>query len=381
MNILFLTEDFPPMPGGIATFLSELCKGLTERGHEVRVLVHEMPGFVSYDRKQPYPVIRYPVAGRLSSLRIGYQILKQIIKKKPDIIFLGHVFSTRGLAVLLIKWLFWIPYVILIHGGHLPLSRVSKINRLFVFLLLRHANLLLANSKFTRTLLAEQGIPEEKIRVLHPGVDIDYFSPSSSRYNKGIEIIKKTYCDLNTILIVNVARLFPKKNHIRLIIAMAEIIKRGKPVKCVIAGDGPERERLERLIQSLGLSNQICLVGTLDRKQVRDLFRSADVVTLPSTLIDGHHESFGIVAIEAASCGKPVIVGSIGGQTDTVVHEKTGFVIDGDDTHAIDEAIEKLIEDRELSKKFGEAGRKRAVKGFSWEKIAVKAEKMLESLI
>jgi len=178
VKLLILSEDFPPMPGGIATFLSELCKGLTERGHEINVLAHVMPAFARYDFKQPYSVIRYPVPGRLSSMRIGYHLMKRIIKKKPDIIFLGHVFSTRGLAVLLIKWLLRIPYVMLIHGGHLPHASVSKINQLAVFSLLRHANLLLANSKFTRTLLVEQDIPEENIEILYPGVDIDYFSPA-----------------------------------------------------------------------------------------------------------------------------------------------------------------------------------------------------------
>ncbi len=379
MKLLILTEDFSPMPGGIATFLSELCKGLTRRGHEIKVLAHEMPDSARCDLKQPYSVIRYPVPGRLSSARIGYHLLKQILKKKPDIIFLGHVFATRGLAVLLIKCLLRIPYVILIHGGHLPHAQVGNINQLAVFSLLRYADLLIANSKFTLKLLVEKGIPEEKIEILYPGVDIDYFSPADDK--KEIEKIKKTYCDLGIPLIVNAARLVPIKNHIRLIEAMAGIIKKGKTVKCVIAGDGPERERLERLIQLLGFSNVISLVGNLDRKQVRDLFRSADVVTLPSTLIDGHHESFGIVAMEAAACGKLVIVGSLGGQPETVIHGETGFVIDGDDVHAIEDAIERLMEDKVLAKKMGDAGRKRAVAEFSWEKITEKAERMLKIIV
>ncbi len=381
MNILFLTEDFPPMPGGIATFLSELCKGLTRRGHEVRILVNEMPASSRYDSKQPYSVIRYPVPSRLSSVRIGYNLLKQIINKKPDIIFLGHVFNTRGLAVLLFRWFLRIPYVILIHGGHLPLARVSKINRVAVFWLLRNANLLLANSKFTRKLLVEQGIPEEKINILYPGVDIDYFSPAKDKNE--IEGTKKTFCDPDTPLIVNAARLVPKKNHIRIIKAISSIVKKGRQVKCVIAGDGPERGKLEKLIKSLGLSNEVVLAGNLGRRNVLNLFMSADVVALPSTLIreDGHHESFGIVAMEAAACGKPVIVGSLGGQPESVMHGETGFVIDGDDVNAIEEAIEIIIEDRGLAKKLGEAGKKRAVAEFSWEKIAAKAEKMLKIIV
>jgi len=381
MKLLILTEDFPPMPGGIAAFLSELCRGLIEREHEIDILADEMPDCAQYDSKRPYSVIRYPVPGRLGSVRIGYHLLKQIIKKKPDIIFLGHVFSTRGLIVLLIKWLLRIPYVILIHGGHLPHARRSRINRIAVFSLLRHANLLLSNSKFTRKLLIEEDIPQRKIEILYPGVDIDYFSPVEGQ--KEIEEIRKTYCDVNTFLIVNAARLVPKKNHIRIINAISSLIKKEYQVKCVIAGEGPEREKLEKLIESLGLSNEVILAGNLDRRNVLNLFRSADVVALPSTLIseDGHHESFGIVAIEAAACGKPVIVGSLGGQPETVIHRETGFVIDGDDFHTIEEAIERLMEDKVLAKKMGDAGRKRAVEEFSWEGIAAKTEKMLDKVI
>jgi len=369
------------MPGGIATFLSELCKGLTKRGNDVSVLVKQMSGFAGFDRKQPFAVIRYAVPGRLSSVRIGYHLLKRIMKKKPDIIFLGHVFSTRGLAVLLINWLLRIPYIILIHGGHLPHAHVGKINQLAVFSLLRHANLLLANSKFTRTLLVERGIPEKKIEILYPGVDINYFSPAKGK--EDIETTKEAYCNFDTPLIVNAARLVPKKNHIRIIKTISSIVKKGRQVKCVIAGDGSERGKLEKLTEFLGISNEVVLAGNLGRKNVLNLFRSADVVALPSTLIreDGHHESFGIVAMEAAACGKPVIVGSLGGQPETVIHGETGFVINGDDVHAIEEAIETLIEDKHLAKKLGKAGRSRAVAEFSWERIAEKAEIILEALI
>ncbi len=379
MKILIITEDFPPMPGGIASFLSELCNALSKLGHQVRVQVKKMPGFEIFDRGQPYEFIRYDAPKRLRSFVIGWHLIKQCIQQRPDIIFMGHVLGTRGIAVTLIRWFFRIPYVVLIHGGHLPLAHVNKINKMAVFFLLRHADLLIANSTYTRKLLLERGFSKGSIKVLHPGVDIDYFYPSKDKSE--IQEIKRSYCSLDTKLIVNVARLVPKKNHIRLIEAMAGIRKKGKPVKCVIAGHGPERERLERLIQSLGASNEITLVGTLDRKQVRDLFRAADVVVLASTLIDGHHESFGIVAMEAASCGKPVIVGSEGGQADSVIHEKTGLVINADSPDEIAQAIVRLIENRGLAKQLGEAGRERAVEEFAWERVAAKAEKMLECCV
>ena len=367
------------MPGGIANFLSGLCNELSRRGHKIYVQVNKMPGSEIFDVNQPYKIIRYDLPKRLCSLVIGGYLIKQCIRKRPDIIFLGHVFGTRGFFALLVHWCFRIPYVILIHGGHLPLARVSKTNKIAVFSLLNSAELLIANSQYTSNLLLEKGFSKNKIRILNPGVDTDYFFPLEDK--KEIEKIKKQYCQVHTILIVNVARLVPKKNHIKLIEALSEIMKNKKQVKGIIAGDGPERERLEELIASKGLFNEIILIGNVDHMQVRDLMRAADIVALPSILINGHHESFGIVAMEAASCNKPVIVGSKGGQADTVIHGKTGLIVDAENAFEIAKAINGLIENLHMAKQLGVAGRKRVVEKFAWAKSAEKAEKIFQGLM
>lgn len=379
MYILFLTEDFPPMTGGIAIFLSGLCKEFSKQGHQIHVQVKKVPGFDIFDRCQSYKFIRYDKPKRFCSLIIGWHLLKQCIKQRPNIIFMGHVLGTRGLAIIFIKWFFRIPYVVLIHAGHLPLARANKMNKLAVFSLLRHADLLIANSKYTRSLLLERGFPKEKIKVLYPGVDIDYFSPLQDKNE--IQKIKKLYCDENTKLIVNVGRLVPKKNHIKLIESIAELKKKGRAIKCIIAGDGPERVNLERLIKLLGVSDDITLAGNLERKQVRDLFRAADIIALPSTVIDEHHESFGIVAIEAASCGKPVIVGSEGGQVESIIHEKTGLIVNADNVYDIMMAIDRLIENGSFAKQLGQNGRKWVLEKFTPEIVGARAEKLLESLM
>lgn len=367
------------MVGGIAIFLSELSRGLVKHGHDVRVVVPEIQSFTDYDQNQPYPIFRYPILRRFSSLCIGYHLLKQIIKKKPEILFLGHVSATRGLPVLLFSLFFRIPYVVLCHAGHLPISSVSKINKISTYTLLRNANLLLANSKYTLQLLIGRGFSDTKIRVLTPGVDTDYFAPISDE-NK-VKILRSKYGANEMPLILNIGRLVPKKNQVRIVKAIAKLRERGIFAKCIIAGNGPEQDNLQKHIEELGIGDRVSLIGYAGREKVRELFQIVDIVVLPSIIDNDDHESFGIVAIESAACGKPVIVGSLGGQPETVIPGETGFVIDGDDVNAIEETIKKLIEDKDMAKKFGETGRKRAVEEFSWKKISAKAEKMLESLI
>jgi len=378
MNILFLTEDFPPMPGGIAMFLSELCKGLTRRGHEIKVLAHEMPDSDQYDLKQPYSIIRYPVPGRLSSVRIGYQILRQIIKKKPDVLFLGHVMATRGFPVLLFKWGFRMPYVVLCHSDDLRIADVSKINRISTYSLMRNADLILANSEFTRRLLIRSSFLGEKIKILNPGVDTNLFFPSNDQ-----TMIRKTRLKYNADeipLVISVGRLVPRKNHEGLIRAIADLRDQGILVKCIIVGGGPEKVNLERSIERLRLERHVSLMGHTSFKRLRELYQVADVVTLPSIAYKGSYEGFGIVALEASACGKPVIVGSEGGQSESVIPDKTGIIVDAEDHSNIAKAIAYLIDREDVRDQMSNAGRAYAVEKFSWIKIAQRAATLLSKV-
>lgn len=380
MNIIVITEDFPPMTGGIAVFLSELSRGLTKRGNDVRILANEMPGSIEFDQKQIYSIIRYRMPKHLSSLYIGWHLLKQIIKKKPDILFMGHETATRGLSVLLIQWLFGIPYVVLIHAGHLPIAEVSKINRISTYILLRNANLLLANSRYTRQLLIERGFSNNKIEILTPGVDTDFFFPLNDE--RVVRNIRSKYAAEGIPLILNVGRLVPKKNQVHIIKAIAKLREQGLFLKCIIAGGGPEQANLERHVEEFGIGNQVSLIGNASREEVRELFQVADIVALPSIIDnDGNYESFGIVALEASVCGKPVIVGSKGGQTDAVIPGETSLVVNAEDENNIVNAIAYLIENKEITNRMGKAGRQHAVENFSWDKIAERTTNSLSNII
>lgn len=378
MNILILNDDFPPTKGGIAVFLSELSTGLVKKGNAVTVLVKEMPDFEEYDERQSYPVIRYSISRRLNSLRICWQLFRQIMRVKPDILFMGGVLATRGLPVLPFRWFLRIPYVVLCHDGNLGIAKASILNKISVYTLMKNAKLILANSGYTRRLLIERGFSNEKIRILTPGIDINFFSPLSDEAI--IKQIRSKYGADGVPLLVNVGRLVPKKNQKGIIRAIAKLRNQKVPVKCIIAGDGPERENLENIIEELEIGKHISLIGPVSRKIVRELFQAADIVILPSIIHDGNYESFGIVAIEASACGKPVIIGSKGGQGDTVIPDKTGIIVDAEDYNNIAKAITYLIDRRDIGNRMGKAGRRHVVENFSWDKIAERAANLLSEV-
>ncbi len=379
MKLIIITEDFPPMAGGIAVFLSELSKGLAKRGNDVRVIVNEIPESNEYDKNQEYPIIRYSMPKRFSSVCIFWQVFRQVVRMKPDVLFLGHVMATRGLPVLLFKWVFRIPYAVLCHDGNLGIAGVSEVNRISGHKLLRHATLILANSKYTEQLLIEKGFPAEKIRILTPGVDTDFFIPSINQ--SAIQKIRLKYHADGVTFVINVGRLVPKKNQKNIVRAIGKLRDWGILVKCIIAGDGPENTNLVSNIDELNLDEHVSLIGPAGSEIVKKLFQAADIVILPSIIDNGAYESFGIVAIEGSACGKPIIVGSKGGQSDAVIPDVTGLIVDAEDENNIANAIAYLIRRKDIADQMGNAGRAHAVENFSWSKIAQRAATLLSEVM
>jgi len=340
------------------------------------VVAHEMPEFSRYDSKQPYSVIRYPMPGRLSSVCIGYHLLKQIIKKKPDIIFLGHVFGTRGLAVLLTKWLLRIPYVILIHNGLLPLAHVNNINHLAIFSLLRHANSLIVNSKYTGHLIQEQGFLITYI--LYPGVDINRFHQGINTSN-----IASRYHLAGKKVILSVARLVERKGHEQVLRALPEVIKKIPNVVFLIAGRGEQEAYLRKIASVLGIESRVIFTGYVDDADLPALYCASDIFLMPSVIIDRNQdcEGFGIVFSEANACGLPVIGGKSGGMEDAVIDGETGFLVNPNNLNELASLIIRLLTDVKLSLYLGTKGRRRVERELVWDKVCERLEKLLISVV
>ena len=180
MNILLVTRDFPPAwPGGVGVFLENICAQLQARGHRVEVLAEVGAGYREADASRPYPVYRYPTSRRASSAGAICRTITRALRQRPDVLFLGHFMTTFALGVLLLWKLIGIPYVILVHGLDLasPIEKGGWVDKLLARTTLRNASLVLANSEYTKGMLEQSGHPHNRIRILHPGVDVGVFRP------------------------------------------------------------------------------------------------------------------------------------------------------------------------------------------------------------
>ena len=170
-------------------------------------------------------------------------------------------------------------------------------------------------------------------------------------------------------LIVAIGRLIVKKGFANLIRACALLVERGRLFQCEIFGEGPLENQLLGQIEESGLKELVQLPGPKPQHQLRERLAAANVFALPSVPeAEGGMDNLPTVIMEAMATGLPVISTRIGGIPEMVIDNETGFLVRPDDPVALADAIEKVINDRSLGQKVGQAGHGRAQTLFSIEK-------------
>lgn len=170
-------------------------------------------------------------------------------------------------------------------------------------------------------------------------------------------------------LIVAIGRLIVKKGFANLIRACALLVERGRLFQCEIFGEGPLENQLLGQIEESGLKELIQLPGPKPQHQLRERLAAANVFVLPSVPeAEGGMDNLPTVIMEAMATGLPVVSTRIGGIPEMVIDNETGFLVRPDDPVLLADAIEKVINDRSLGQKLGQAGHGRAQTLFSIEK-------------
>jgi glycosyltransferase involved in cell wall biosynthesis len=221
-------------------------------------------------------------------------------------------------------------------------------------------------------------------------------------YN-GVEVVRSpsTASSDGTIQLLNVGRVSPEKGLHVLVEAMEQVVADHPDVRLTIVGEespvpyefaveissDPVVRDLARFYggsylqqlrdrMSAAVAERVVFVDRIPHAETQRYYVAADVFVYPSIF-----ESFAIPPVEAMAAGVPVIASRIGGMQETVVHERTGLFVEREDPDALAAAIKRMIEDRELRHRLGEAGSVRAAELFSWEAIASDVETSLEGLV
>jgi colanic acid/amylovoran biosynthesis glycosyltransferase len=200
------------------------------------------------------------------------------------------------------------------------------------------------------------------------------FPDSANRIHRiynGLELalFKRTDFSSTPPLIVAVGRLIAKKGFVDLLRACRLLRELARSFRCEIIGEGPLEQELREQIAQLELQGCVELPGPKPQHEIREHLAAATAFVLPSVIDpDGGMDNLPTVIMEAMATGLPVVSTSIGGIPEMVIENKTGFLVQPADVAALAGAIEKVISDRSLAQRFGQAGHERAQKLFSIEK-------------
>lgn len=258
-------------------------------------------------------------------------------------------FGVEGVYALpLARWL-EVPLVTTFHGFDATLSAASLLasrKPSWINYLLRRqqlaaqGDLFLCVSEYIRQRVLDLGFPEERTHVHYIGIDVESIIPRDSQEERR--------------LILHVARLVEKKGTEFLIRAFAKIAHEIPDVGLAVIGEGPLGERLKRLSSELGMRKRVHFVGSLPHNEVMDWMRKAAVLVLPSIHAkSGDSEGLGMVLLEAAASGVPVIGTNHGGIPEAVMDGETGFLVPERDIEGLSRRILELLQNKPLRIRMG----------------------------
>ncbi|MDH7602909.1 MAG: glycosyltransferase family 4 protein [Armatimonadota bacterium] len=351
MNRSAILEAITPSRiGGAEVFVANLCAELSKLGSYVELWCPKDRPFEAYAREKGLAPKTWKTFGKLDPLTVVR--LARLIKQGRFDAVHTHL-STASLLGAFASRLARRPSIAHVHG----------LNTATCF---KYSSRIIAVSDAVRRHLAAQGIPAERIRVVHNGVDVQAYQPVD------LEKAKNDFgYEPDAPLFGVFGRLSPEKGQRVAIEAMFLIQDDIPNARLVIAGDGPERESLLTCARVLGVADRVDFVGFV--KDVRHLMSACDVVVVPSL-----KEGFGLVAVEAMALERPVAASATGGLPEIVLQGETGILVAPEDPKALAQALLELAQDAELRSRLGRNGRRRVEEEFNLSK---QSEKILQILM
>ncbi len=359
MKILMLNYEFPPLGGGSSPVTLQLGRELVRMGHQVDAVTMAGKGLPRRETVEGIKVLRLP------ALRFRREkcttpemttFLLSALARLPGIVRRGgydidhaHFIFPTGPAALWARKRTGLPYLVTSHGSDVPgynPDRFGLQHKLLAPLwkaVVRGAELVTTPSADHADLVRKHA-PWARVEPVPNGIDPDEFRADRPR--------KK--------VILGAGRLFPRKNYALLLEAL-EGIPEGWEV--VLAGEGPERPRLEALAREKKIP--LTVTGWLDRKsqRLKDLYETSSIFALPSL-----KESFGMVVAEAMAAGMAVVTTSGGGPAE--VAGEAGLLVPPGDKQALREALFRLMQDQTLRRTLATKARARALQEFAWPAVA-----------
>lgn len=366
-----------PTPGGSGVVATELGKSLAGLGHKIHFITHGLPARLNhFDENLYYHKVApsdYPLFQQFTpyTLSLAVKIREVAVQYDLDIVHSHYAIPYATCAFLAKEMLATIgkdlKTVTTLHGTDITLvglmPSLYEITRFSIAV----SDGITTVSDFLKQETIDQFKIEQPIEVIHNFVDCNEFRP------EGGSAIRERYARPDEKILMHVSN-FRKVKNIPVIIDVFSEVKNHVPTKLILIGDGPELEVVEHSVTERGLADDVVFLG--DQEAIQDILPAGDVFILPS-----EHESFGLAALEAMSCGLPVVTSNIGGLREVIQHGETGFLHDPHDVEGMSKVIVMLFQDDERRRAIGLKARERAKNDFGKDKIVGQYLAHYESLL
>ena len=387
MKIVIATAVYYPMINGVAVFSHNLAKGLVKRGNEVMVICPSQNGknhtemiegvktvYLRSVQAKVYPDQIHPVPENKKVLGIklphlfykhgfrvsvfpALEVRKVLDEFKPDVVHV-QVSDPIGLSVVWYARRHGIPVVTTEHNQPEVLTEPLKmpgvvkkganavLNAYFRNRQSKSDFVTMPTEKAIRVLLDDGKEFPVPVAAVSNGVDLSCFKPGEAAK----EIYEKYGISRDGLKVLYVGRVDPEKQVGLVISAFKEVRKKIPTVELIIVGDGVDKARLEKMVEDEGLGECVKFLGRVVPPDLYEIYKIGDVFATASEI-----ETQGIVLIEAAASGLPLIAVDKGAVSEVCISDKNGYLCQPGSVEEVSEAMIKILTDDDLRRKFAEA--------------------------
>ena len=357
---LIVTRSFPPELGGMQSLMWGLSRELS-KNFMIKVFADYQDNHEEFDKNENFSIERVGGIKFLRKIRKA-QLVNEFLKdNKVQGVIADHWKSLELINTDKKKYC-------LIHGKEINHPKGSSLNKR-VIKVLNNVEKVIANSKYTRNLVINNGVKEEKVIVINPGID-----PVKELNKKSLEKVE-SLLKTKSPRLITVSRFDKRKNHEKIIMAIRNLKQIYPDIVYICIGYGDEEENIKDLVKELDLESQVMFFKDISSDLKNSLISKSNIFVMPSIIHKTSVEGFGIAYIEAAQLSIPSLGGKDGGASDAIDHEKTGIICDGNNLEDIYSSLNSMIQ----NKKYLELGMKAKeyVSKFQWNKIIEEYKKIL----
>jgi len=368
MRILIATGVFAPDIGGPATYSKLLADELPRYGIDVSVLsfrsVRHLPKAIrhfAYFLKALRASVRADIVFAQDPVSVGLPALcaAKIMRKRFILKVVGDYaweqYCQRGEGVK--------DFLTLEEFQRTRCDFVTELRKKVQWFVAQHAEQVIVPSAYLKTIIAQWGVPSEKIQVIYNACETPAVSESKEDVRRVL--------GLQGNIIVSIGRLVPWKGFLGLIEVVQKMLTEFPDLVLVIVGDGPQRFVLEKRAQELGVDEHVIFTGRAERENVWRYLKAADVFALNTA-----YEGFSHQILEAMALGVPIITTAVGGNGEAINNGETGVLVAYNDKEALAQAISRIFKNKAFADMLAHNAKKK-VEAFSTERMVGETIKVL----